>query len=258
LSTTSQYSPLVVVDESSADRPVQRLERLPLGSLGDGRFDEAWLQRLVFDAPGVLPISEIDPSFGPLTPLCRELGTRAGSVDVVFANPDGLLTLVECKLWRNPQARREVVGQILDYAKELGRWDYGDLQREVSKSAKVSGNSPYLAVQGHHPHLDEARFVDDVSRERGAEYLKQFWTDLVATLRLDDAEQKPPKPTAKPNLYLVLGRRTWISAFFSKSKGQIGVYLTFERGLRRCSLRAVARDDLRPSFAACLLAFSST
>ena len=29
--------------------------------------------------------------------------------------------LIECKLWRNPEARREVVGQILDYAKVLTR-----------------------------------------------------------------------------------------------------------------------------------------
>ncbi len=34
--------------------------------------------------------------------------------------------LVEAKLWRNPEARRKVIGQILDYAKELSRWNYED------------------------------------------------------------------------------------------------------------------------------------
>jgi len=45
----------------------------------------------------------------------------------------GRLAVVEVKLWRNPEARRKVVAQILDYAKELSNWDYEDLQREVSK-----------------------------------------------------------------------------------------------------------------------------
>ena len=48
--------------------------------------------------------------------------------------PLGRLTLAEFKLWRNPQARREVIGQILDYAKELASWRYADLQREVSRT----------------------------------------------------------------------------------------------------------------------------
>jgi hypothetical protein len=47
--------------------------------------------------PGILPVREVDPSFGPLIPLCRELRTEAGPIDVAFINPFGKLTLVECK-----------------------------------------------------------------------------------------------------------------------------------------------------------------
>src|SRR3990172_325312 len=162
--SSNQYSPLVVVHESDASRPAELLQRLPLASAGNPRLDEAWLQDFILEHPSILPISEIDPGFGPLTPICRELGTRAGSIDAVFANPHGMLTLVESKLWRNPQARREVVGQILDYAKELSHWDYADLQREVSRSLKMAGNVLYESVKKNHPDLDEARFVDDVSR----------------------------------------------------------------------------------------------
>jgi hypothetical protein len=50
------------------------------------------------------------------------MATPAGPLDALFINRHGALGLVKCKLWRNPQARREVVGQILDYAKELARW----------------------------------------------------------------------------------------------------------------------------------------
>jgi len=32
---------------------------------------------------------------------------------------DSGFTIGECKLWRNPEARRKAVGQVLDYAKDL-------------------------------------------------------------------------------------------------------------------------------------------
>ena len=92
--------------------------RLALGDTG-GR-DEAWLRDLLQSDPRLVPIGEIDPSFGPLIPVCTELKTPAGRIDNVFIDRLGRLTLVECKLWRNPESRRTVVAQIRDYAKELG------------------------------------------------------------------------------------------------------------------------------------------
>ena len=64
----------------------------------------------------------------------------AGPIDNLLVTPAGLPVLVECKLWRNPQARREVVGQILDYAKELSRWSSSDLQREVRRRLGREGD----------------------------------------------------------------------------------------------------------------------
>jgi hypothetical protein len=106
----------------------------------------------------------LDPSFGPLVPLCRELRTEAGPVDIAFINADGLLTLVECKLWRNPEARRKVVAQILDYARVISRWTYADLQRQVSVATGKAGNLPFELVRVQTPELEEHRFVDAVSR----------------------------------------------------------------------------------------------
>jgi hypothetical protein len=83
----------------------------------------------------------------------------------LFATRFGGLVVVECKLWRNPQARREVVGQILDYAKELAGWEYSDLQREVSVARGERGTDAlFAAVEAQHPGLDQAAFVDAVSR----------------------------------------------------------------------------------------------
>lgn len=106
---------------------ITRANRLPLGDTR-GR-NEAWLRDTLFANPGLLPIHDIEPAYGPLLPLCTELRTPAGPLDIAFINPVGRLTLVECKLWRNAEARRKVVAQVLDYARAVKGWSYADLQR---------------------------------------------------------------------------------------------------------------------------------
>ena len=134
----------------------------PLGSMaGDGAVSEADIQALVHAHPGALPIAEIDPMFVGAVPICRELNTSAGPIDNFLVTPTGLPVLVECKLWRNPEGRREVVGQILDYAKELSRWSSSDLQREVSIRLKQRDGNPLLErVRASYPEVDEIEFND--------------------------------------------------------------------------------------------------
>lgn len=134
---------------------------LAVGSqAGEGSIDEAFIQALVHTHPGALPIAEIDPIFVGPVPICRELNTTAGPIDNFLITPSGLPVLVECKLWRNPEGRREVVGQILDYAKELSRWSSSDLQREVSRRLKVNGNPLLELVRAAAPDVDEVAFND--------------------------------------------------------------------------------------------------
>lgn len=152
------------LDGLEGDSRSRRLRRVPLKSLDhQNRYDEAWVQDLVFRHPEILPVDELDPAFGGLVPVCREMPTTAGPIDALFVNEDGLLTLVECKLWRNPEARREVVGQILDYAKELSSWSYEDLTRAVGGRGAQSPNPLFDQVR-EHAEVDEVDFVDRVSR----------------------------------------------------------------------------------------------
>ena len=80
----------------------------------DGGYDEGWLQSLLFETPEILPVGEFDQAFAPPTPLCRELPTAAGPIDLVYMSEQGRLSIVECKLWRNPEARREVMTQTAE------------------------------------------------------------------------------------------------------------------------------------------------
>jgi hypothetical protein len=127
---------------------------------GDDPVTEASIQALVHEHPACLPIAEIDAMFSGPVPICTELNTPAGPIDNFMVTPSGLPVLVECKLWRNPEARREVVSQILDYAKELSRWSSSDVQREVSHRLKRPGNPLLDMVRAVDPEVDEQQFND--------------------------------------------------------------------------------------------------
>ena len=88
------------------------LERVSLRDTSEAGYNEAWLQNLLYEHPALFPASWIEPEFDPLISGCREMGvtfgdSRSGSLDNVFVTAAGRIVLVEAKLWRNPQARRE-------------------------------------------------------------------------------------------------------------------------------------------------------
>ena len=124
---------------------------------------ESWFQDLLFKYPSLIPIDEIEPVFGPMISVVREMPTDAGPVDIVYISASGYLTLVETKLWRNPEARREVVAQIIDYATAMSRWTYDQLRDAVKKAGGV-GDDPLITAAQEQPDFDKARFIDTVSR----------------------------------------------------------------------------------------------
>jgi len=93
----------------------------------DSVFSEGWLQETLRRYPEVLPVDEFGPVFHPLVSIGREVPTSAGPIDNLFISHSGYLVLVETKLWRNREARREVVAQLVDYATALTRMTYDEL-----------------------------------------------------------------------------------------------------------------------------------
>ena len=158
------YGPLIVLDPDDG-APAEELTRVRVEvSVAEGGVDEKCLQNLLFRFPQALPIRDIDPTYAGAVPVCQELRTAAGQLDALYVNRLGRLTLAEFKLWRNPEARREVIGQILDYAKEIASWGYEDLQGRVSLALGRKGNVLYDLVRERHPEVDEAAFCDNVTR----------------------------------------------------------------------------------------------
>lgn len=87
--------------------------------------DEAALQRLLVDTPDLLP------GVGPAVAVA-EFSLPSGSVDVVVVEPGGDITVVECKLGHNREARRSVVGQVLSYASRLSLLSVGEFEERFS------------------------------------------------------------------------------------------------------------------------------
>ncbi|RRA48658.1 hypothetical protein D1Y84_10555 [Acidipila sp. EB88] len=116
-----------------------------------------------------MPAGQIEEGFADLVPICMELPVKGGSLDNVLVTPGGDIVLVECKLWRNYEARRKVVAQIIDYATQVSKWSYIDLEEAISRSTYVGAlqesgrNSLYERVSAV-GEIEEAEFVDRVSR----------------------------------------------------------------------------------------------
>ncbi len=90
--------------------------------------------------PELLPVSEFDDDYFPAIPLGREVATGCGPIDNLYISPTGGLTLVETRLWKNPDKHRTVVAQILDYANEVATWDYDRLAEAVLAAARQRRN----------------------------------------------------------------------------------------------------------------------
>lgn len=158
----SAYSNPIVVNGDGTGAVM--LERIGLCHGNEGLFTEKWLQDALYKNPECLPIQEIDPHVGRLIPVCMELETGSGPADILYVTATGRLVLIETKLWRNPQARREVVGQILDYAKQLTSWSYDDLARQAAIATGQGSDYLLSRFRQFDPNANEATFVDGVNR----------------------------------------------------------------------------------------------
>ncbi|MBN9562354.1 MAG: hypothetical protein J0H14_16755 [Alphaproteobacteria bacterium] len=143
----------------------QLLERVPLTQEAKSAFDEAWLQRLVHENPACLPIPELEPGLDVFAAVCREIPTPRGYIDNLLLTGAGDIAVVETKLFRNPEARRKVLAQALDYATGLFAMSYGEFEQTALKGIFAPSAKPASLYEAlpEGDKLPEAAFVDAVS-----------------------------------------------------------------------------------------------
>lgn len=170
----------------SSNGEVERLKRVPFMN---GNFNEAWLQNLLAENPSLIPSSEISGDYAPLVCIGREVpvgsGDTQGYIDNLYVSPSGHIVIVETKLFRNQESRRTVVAQIIDYAKELQKWDCEKLNKIASEYFfKTKGQAfniiDVMAQHGFCTFSDESALVDAINKSLSkAEFLLMIIGDGI-------------------------------------------------------------------------------
>lgn len=117
-----------------------KLIPMPYRSLREGLLGktlEDALQTFFENYPQIIPGKQIDPSSDDpprFVLLRREVPIGDWSLDHLFVDQRGILTLVESKLFQNPQSRREVIGQIIEYAANATEfWAGGSARQKATE-----------------------------------------------------------------------------------------------------------------------------
>ena len=110
---------------------------------------EVDLQKLLAQHPGLLPGDQIDPESPRRWLLVArevsvpdDVGTR-WALDHLFLDQEGVPTLVEVKRGSDPRTRREVVGQLLDYAAHsVLYWTEETIRTRFEERSRQDGHDP--------------------------------------------------------------------------------------------------------------------
>ena len=145
---------------------------------------EEELQSLIADHPELLDGEQIRPGASRRWLLItREKGISETSdsgarwaVDHLIVDQDAVPTLAEVKRGSNPEIRRSIVGQVLEYAAHAARtWTAGELRRTFEESATAQGHNPgellgnLLRADGE---LDADGFWDKVATNLSARRMR--------------------------------------------------------------------------------------
>lgn len=146
---------------------LERFVRRPL-NVG-AQFDEKWLQEVLFANIDLIQPTDASYDRIQLVPLCRELnlndGIRNLFLDILAITETGKLILIECKLWKNPQARREVLAQAFEYASILQSLSYSDLSSKLRRHINSGSEDPIIfALRSAGISVDESLLISRIDQ----------------------------------------------------------------------------------------------
>ena len=112
-------------------------------------YQESFLQDVIDRWPNILPVCDFYPAVTGVCSLGREIPTLIGGgegfIDNLLVTDDSHLVIVETKLWRNPEAMRDVIVQTLQYGMAITQMSLGEFESRVRrgdpKSSSRSGRN---------------------------------------------------------------------------------------------------------------------
>ncbi len=129
---------------------------------------EAELQGLLAKTPSLIPVDELREGTSPFVIAVPEFGLPgSGQTDLLAVTTEGDLAVVECKLSANPEIKRKVVAQILEYGAYLWEMTYDELNARVQ--ARLGDDLADLVSQA----LGDADWVEEEFRGKVSESLQK-------------------------------------------------------------------------------------
>lgn len=144
--------------------------------------EEAQFEELLESCPEALPISEINPSAKVAIPIGRQVTTDVGPIDLLFLDDTGRLLVIECKLVENPEARREVISQLIEYGSRVqASWD---LNRVLSIAEEYFEKRGQRLIDQMCAALtrskEESNLTEKLLKTRIARYIKEPFLVIAA------------------------------------------------------------------------------
>jgi len=164
------------------------------------------LQRLLADYPEVLAGGTTAEGQVPsLLLVRREMGvpTSAGglptfSVDHLFLDPAGVPVIVEVKRASDTRIRREVVGQMLDYAANGWKyWPVSEMKNYLGKAALSQGTTVEALLGSLRAGVDVDAFWEDVEANLRAGHVRMLFVadhlpaELVSIIEFLNEQMRP-------------------------------------------------------------------
>ena len=102
----------------NGEKPILGFERCSAKELN---LDESWLRDSIFESPDLVigACRAAGLTDDDWYPWQREFSVEVGRIDVLLLSSQGRVALVETKLANNPELRRRVLAQALDYLAHL-------------------------------------------------------------------------------------------------------------------------------------------
>ena len=92
---------------------------------------EEELKRYIIEHPSLLQLDSVTNDHVDHITVGEEWYMGPGRADIVLLGSDAILTVVETKLKRNPEARRAVIAQVMEYGAYVSEWTAGELHDEI-------------------------------------------------------------------------------------------------------------------------------
>jgi len=228
--------------KNSPEATWQKLEPFEFG----GPEGEKKLENLLEKSPDLLTTE----GGKPIVFLKPQVALGSNAVDLLGVDVDGIVVMVECKLDANREARRMVVGQILEYAGQLRGMSYEDFEELLtgnsgrpladllSQQISDEGRSEADFRAGVERCLDSGDFrlviaINGINDElKGiVEYLKARGGVRLEALELQRfTDEKSGVEVLVPEIYGLSGRttgprrgRTWDLEGFAKDAAAKGL-----------------------------------